>query len=124
MIGAFLSGTTYESLVQKLGRKGPWTTKELLDIATSHALGEEAVGAIFDRPDGKTRRDEDAGEGASNHSAKKKNKKQWCEGSLMAAADCKGGRKSSEGYPTKVDLSAEVRVIRNQMVTQGVETTI
>ena len=39
IIGAFLSGTTYESLVHKLGRKGPQTTKELLDIATSHASG-------------------------------------------------------------------------------------
>ena len=51
MIGSILSGTTYESLVHKLGRKGSQTTKELLDIATSHALGEEAVGAIFDHLD-------------------------------------------------------------------------
>ena len=76
MIGAFLSGTTYESLVHKLGRKGPRTTKELLDIATSHASGEEVVGAIFDRSEGKARRDEGADEGASNRSAKRKNKKQ------------------------------------------------
>ena len=53
IIGAFLSGTTCESLVHKLGRKGPWTTKELLDIVTSHASGDEAVGVIFDRPKGK-----------------------------------------------------------------------
>ena len=72
MIGAFLSGTTCESLVHKLGRRGPQTTKELLDITTSHASGEEAVGAIFDRPDGKVRQDKDAGEGASNRPAKKK----------------------------------------------------
>ena len=49
MIGAFLSRTTCESLVHKLGCKGPRTTKELLDIATSYALGEEVVGVIFDR---------------------------------------------------------------------------
>jgi len=55
VIGAFLSGTTYESLVHKLGRKGPQTSKELLDIMISHALGEEAVGAIFDRSKGKAR---------------------------------------------------------------------
>ena len=76
MIGAFLSGTTYESLVHKLGRKGPRTTKELLDIATSHALGEEAVGAIFDHLEGKARQDEGADEGTSNRSTKRKNKKQ------------------------------------------------
>ena len=38
VIGAFLSGTTYESLVHKLGRKGPRITKKLLDIATNHAF--------------------------------------------------------------------------------------
>ena len=71
MIGAFLSGTTYESLIHKLGRRGLRTTKELLDITTSHALGEEAVGAVFDRTDGKARRDEAAGEGTSNRPAKR-----------------------------------------------------
>ena len=81
---------TCESLVHKLGHKGPRTTKELLDIATSHALGEEAVGAFFDRSDSKARRDEGADEGASNCSAKRKNKKQWCEDSLVATADHKG----------------------------------
>ena len=74
VIGAFLLGTTCESLVHKLGHKGPRTTKELLDIATSHASGEEAIGAIFDRLNGKARRDEDAGKGASNCSTKKKKK--------------------------------------------------
>ena len=66
VIRAFLSGTTYESLVHKLGCKGPWTNKELLDIMTSHASDEEAVGAIFDRPKGKAKQDEDADEGNSN----------------------------------------------------------
>ena len=50
------------------------TTKELLDIATSHASGEEAVRAIFDRLKGKAKQDEDADEGASNSPIKKKNK--------------------------------------------------
>jgi hypothetical protein len=56
VIGAFLSGTTCESLVHKLGHKSPQTMKELLDIATSHASGEEAVGAIFDCSWGKVKR--------------------------------------------------------------------
>ena len=72
MIGAFRFGMTYESLVHKLGCKGPRTTKELLDITTSHALGEEAVGVIFDRLEGKARRDEGASEGTSTRSAKRK----------------------------------------------------
>ena len=37
------------------------TTKEFLDIATNHASGEEAVGAIFDRLKGKAKWDEDVG---------------------------------------------------------------
>ena len=45
---------------------------------------------IFDRPKGMAKRDEDTGEGTSNHPNKKKNK-QWCEGSLVATADRKGG---------------------------------
>ena len=80
-----MSGTTYKSLVHKLGRKGPQNTKEL-DITTSHASSEEAVEAIFDRLKGKAKRDEDADEGASNHPNQKKNK-QWHEGSLVAITD-------------------------------------
>jgi hypothetical protein len=37
VIGAFLTGTTCESLVHKLGCKSPRTTKELLDIMMNHA---------------------------------------------------------------------------------------
>ena len=47
IISVFLSGKTYESLIHKLGCLKPCTTCDLLDIATNHASGEEAVGAIF-----------------------------------------------------------------------------
>ena len=94
-------------MVHKLGHKGPQTTKELLDITTSHASGEEAVGAIFDRSDGKARRDEGASEGASNRSAKRKNKKQRHEDSLMAAANRKGGQKPAEGTPNHFEKLLE-----------------
>ena len=77
--------------------QGPTNHKELLDIATSHTLGEEAFGVIFDRLKGKVKRDKDAGEGASNRPNKKKNK-QWCEGSLVATANWKGGWKPPRGY--------------------------
>jgi hypothetical protein len=72
VINAFLSGTTNETLVHNLSRKSPRTTKELLDIATSHASGEDTVGAIFDRSKGKAKRNKDADEGASNRFGKKK----------------------------------------------------
>ena len=66
---------TCESLVHKLGCKGQRTTKELLDITTSHASGEEVVRVIFDHLEGKARRDKGTGEGTSNRFAKRKNKK-------------------------------------------------
>jgi hypothetical protein len=47
VISTFISRTTRKTLVHKLGRKIPRTTKELLDSPTTHASGEDAVGAIF-----------------------------------------------------------------------------
>ena len=52
----------------------------------------------MDRLKSKAKRDEDAGEGASNHPIKKKNKQQR-EGLLVATADHKGGQKPIEGTP-------------------------
>ena len=49
IIGAFLSGMHYKTLVHKLGCQKPRTTHELLEIATNHASGEEVVGAVFER---------------------------------------------------------------------------
>jgi hypothetical protein len=95
----FLSGTTYESLVHKLGHKSPQTTKELLDIATNHASGNEAVRAIFDRSRGKVKREEDTSEGGSNCSKKKNKNRQRHDDSLNAAVERKGKRVSTEGTP-------------------------
>ena len=98
---------TCKSLVHKLGRKGPQTTKELLDIATSHASGEEAVGAIFVHLEGKARWDEGADEGTSNRSAKRKNKNQRRKDLLVAAMDHKGGQKPVEGAPNHFEKMLE-----------------
>jgi hypothetical protein len=87
VISAFLSGTTNETLVHKLGQKSLRTTKELLDIVISHASGEDVVGAIFDRSKGKVKQDEDTDEGTSNRSGKKKKNKQRHKGSLVAATE-------------------------------------
>jgi hypothetical protein len=84
-------------LVHKLGRKCPWTTKELINIATSYASGEEAVRVIFDHARGKAKRDEDAGKGTSNRSKKKKRGKQRSRDLLVAAAEPKGKKAPAEG---------------------------
>ena len=47
VISMFLSGTTYESLIHKLGCLKPHTTCDLLNVATNHISSEEAVGAVF-----------------------------------------------------------------------------
>jgi hypothetical protein len=70
-----------------LEHKGPWTTKELLIIATIHASGEEAVRVIFDHSRGKEKRDEGPDEGTSDCSGKKKRNKQQHEASLVATAE-------------------------------------
>jgi hypothetical protein len=90
VIGAFL--TSYESLVHKLGRKSPQTTKALLDIVMNHTSGEEAIGAIFNRAKGMEKCNKSPGEGGLNRPRKKKKNKRNYGGSLVAAADRKGGR--------------------------------
>jgi hypothetical protein len=67
IVSVFLSGTTCKSLVHKLGCRKPRTTHELLDVATNHASGKEAVGAVFTdgRAKGKAKRD-DQDEGPSS----------------------------------------------------------
>ena len=75
VISAFLSGTHCKTLVHKLGCQKPHTTHELLEIATSHAFGEEAVGAVFERDQcaaKEKRRDRD---GPSSSREDRKNKK-------------------------------------------------
>ena len=49
VISAFLSGMHYETMVHKLGCQKQRTMHELLEIATNHASGKEAVGAVFER---------------------------------------------------------------------------
>jgi hypothetical protein len=92
--------------VHKLRHKGPWTTKELLNITMSHASAEEVVGVIFDCPQGKTKWDEDAGEDASNRSNKKK-KQAVTRSLLMAATERKGGRVPTEGTPNHFEKLLE-----------------
>jgi hypothetical protein len=47
VILVFWSGMTCQTLVHEFGHEQLKIIKELLDIATRHAFGEEAVGAIF-----------------------------------------------------------------------------
>ena len=64
-------------MIHKFGCLKPRTTHDPLDIATNHASGEEAVGAVFSgsQDRGKAKR-EDQGECPSTQKGKK-NKKDW-----------------------------------------------
>ena len=101
VISAFLSRTTYESLIHKLGCLNPRTTGDLLDVTTNHASGEEVVGAVFNRgwDKGKAKR-EDQDEGPSTQRGKKnkKDRHRPTNTALVAAAD-RAGKQPQQGLP-------------------------
>jgi hypothetical protein len=96
----FQNDTTCTSLIHRLGRRMPRTTRELLDIASNHADGKEAVVAMLNTPQGKGKQVVDHGEGTSSHfKKKKKNDKSRRDANLVAAVERKTSR--PKGNPTK-----------------------
>ena len=90
VISVFLFGTTCESLIHKLGCLKPHGTHDLLDIATNHASGEEAVGAVFSECQDKGKaKHEDQDEGPSTQRGKKnkKDRRRPANFALVAMAD-------------------------------------
>jgi hypothetical protein len=78
----------------------PRTTRELLDIASNHADGEEAVTATLNTPQGKGKKVVDHDEGTSScFKKKKKNDKRHRDDNFVTAVE----RKTScpKGNPTK-----------------------
>ena len=93
VISAFLSRTTYESLIHKLGCLKPCTTRDLLDIATNHASGEEAVRAVFNRGQDKgkaERTDQDKGPSTQRGKKNKKDRRRSDNTALVVVADRTG----------------------------------
>jgi hypothetical protein len=74
IVHAFLEGTTCRDLVRELGRSPPVDSNVVFDITTSFALGEEAVGVIFDSKKGK-RVDDTPAEGGKSKELCQKNKR-------------------------------------------------
>jgi hypothetical protein len=100
-ISAFQNGTTCTSLIHRLERRMPRTTRELLDIASNHADSEEAVFATLNTPQGQGKQVVDHGEGTSSRfrkKKKKKNDKHRHDDNLAAAAERKTSR--PKGNPT------------------------
>jgi hypothetical protein len=67
----------------------PRTTRELLDIASNHADGEEAVAATLNTPPGKGKQVVDHGEGTSLRFKKKKNDKRHRDDNFVVAVERK-----------------------------------
>jgi hypothetical protein len=88
MIGAFISGMTNEALVHELRHCKPRTTRELLDLATSHASGEKVVHAIFCKYKGKAQA-KPADEAKDRNRQVKGKKDSWrrCDSEFVAAVD-------------------------------------
>jgi hypothetical protein len=105
-ISAFQNGMTCMPLIHRLVRRMPRTTRELLDIASNHADGEEAVAATLNTPQGKGKQVVDHGEGTSSRfKKKKKNDKRRRDDNIIAAVE----RKTShlKGNPTKLAPSKD-----------------
>ena len=96
-----LSGTNCESLIHKLGCLKPHTTRNLLDVATNHASGEEAVEAVSSRgrDKGKPKRT-DLDEGPSTQRGKKnrEDRRRTDDTALIAVAD-RATRQPQQGLP-------------------------
>jgi hypothetical protein len=100
-ISAFQNRTTCTSLIHRLGRRMPRTTRKLLDIASNHADGEEAVAATLNTPQGEGKQVVDHGEGTSScFKKKKKNNKHRRDDNFVAAVECKASRpKGNQAKP-------------------------
>jgi hypothetical protein len=83
----------------------PRTTRELLDIASNHADGEEAVAATLNTPQVKGKQVMDHGEGTSScFKKKKKNDKRRRDDNFVAAVERKASRpkgNSAKPAPTR-----------------------
>ena len=108
IIGAFTFGTTCETLIRELGVCKPRTVKQLLDLATDHAEGEEALSAVKGGSRARTRGAEEAGEGPASRRNEKKKKNQGKrprhedKDEFVGVADKrKGGARTDKTPPTK-----------------------
>jgi hypothetical protein len=98
-ISVFQNDTTCTSLMHRLKRLMPRTTRELLDIASNHADGEEAIVVTLNTPQGKGNQVMNHSEWTSSRFKRKKNEKRRRDDNLVAAVERKTSR--PKGNPTK-----------------------
>jgi hypothetical protein len=100
-ISVFQNGRMCTSLIHRLRRRMPRTTRELVDIASNHADGEEVVAVMLNTPQGKGKQVVDHAEGTSLcFKKKKKNDKLHRDDNFVAAVERKTSRpKGNTGKP-------------------------
>jgi hypothetical protein len=99
-ISVFQNRTACTSVIHQLERRMPCTTRELLDIASNHADGEEAVAMMLNTLQGKGKQVVDHDEGTSScFKKKKKNGKRRRDENFIAAVERKTS--SPNCNPTK-----------------------
>jgi hypothetical protein len=99
-ISTFQNDTMCTSPIHLLGCRMPRTTRELLDIASNHADGEEAVVATLNTPQVKGKQVVDHDEGTfSCFKKKKKNDKSRRDDNFVTTVERKASR--PKGNPTK-----------------------
>lgn len=111
VIGTFLSVTTCESLIHKMGRKSPQTTKEVINIPMNQTSSEEVVREIFMRVvenKCKGKQDDKAGKGPSDHPNNNK-KEILTSGSLVVVGDTKGAKASTTSRRSGTDHARTTR---------------
>jgi hypothetical protein len=115
-VESFLTGTTCKELVHEIGRHTPRTTKELLDIATNFASGDEAVGAIFQ---GRGKQLENPNDGSARRwFDKKKKSKKGLWDNLVATTDRNQGPRPLMGQ------DSSTRCLMSRALTTRVRSSI
>lgn len=75
IVNTLTLGTTNKTLVHKLGQKTLRMAKELFDLATGHASGEDTMRAINNRHKWKAGQDKGSDEGVDDHINTKREKR-------------------------------------------------
>ena len=109
VISAFLSRTTCESLIHKLGCLKPHTTRDLFDVATNHASSKEAVEVVFrgGHYKGKAKRkNQDEGPATQRGKKNKKDRRRSANSGLIIVAD-RAGKQPQQDLPNHFDKLLE-----------------
>jgi hypothetical protein len=119
IIVAFTLGTIDKTLVHKLRQKAPRTARELFDIATGHALGEDLERAIARRLKWRTGRDRGSDEDVYDHlDVKRKRVRRQRVDASVGTVSQTGGRPPAEETPDHFEKLLEAPCLNHRCSVQ------